>query len=53
MDDLYKKSDEDKIEEERRQEAIARQEFNELAKNLHHLSSTYQIPGVYNPPYVS
>ena len=30
---------------------MARSEFNELAKNLHHLSSTLNIPGVYNPPY--
>jgi len=30
---------------------MARSEFNELARNLHHLSSTLTIPGVYNPPY--
>lgn len=30
---------------------MARSEFKELAKNLHHLSSTLTIPGVYNPPY--
>lgn len=30
---------------------MARSEFNELAKNLHHLSSTLTIPGIYNPPY--
>ena len=30
---------------------MARSEFNQLAKNLHHLSSTLTIPGVYNPPY--
>ena len=30
---------------------LARNEFNDLAKNLHHLSSTYCTPGVYNPPY--
>lgn len=30
---------------------MARGEFNELAKNLHHLSSTLTIPGIYNPPY--
>ncbi len=30
---------------------MARSEFDELAKNLHHLSSTLCIPGVYNPPY--
>ena len=35
----------------KRREAIARTEFTELAKNLHHLSSTLAIPGVYNPPY--
>jgi len=29
----------------------ARTEFKQLAKNLHHLSSTKNIPGVYNPPY--
>ena len=38
-------------EEEIRQEECARTEFGELAQNLHHLSSTKTIPGVYNPPY--
>lgn len=27
-------------------EAVARSEFNELAKRLHHLSSTMNIPGI-------
>ena len=40
-----------KLEEQKRQEATARSEFAELAANLHHLSSTKAIPGVYNPPY--
>ncbi len=53
LDELYKRSEEEHIEEERRREAVARQEFSELAKNLHHLSSTHQIPGVYNPPYAT
>lgn len=35
----------------KRQEMLARTEFNELAKNLHHLASTHCTPGVYNPPY--
>ncbi len=30
---------------------MARTEFEQLALNLHHLSSTKGIPGVYNPPY--
>lgn len=30
---------------------MARTEFAELAGNLHHLSSTKAVPGVYNPPY--
>lgn len=38
-------------QEEIRQEECARTEFGELASNLHHLSSTKTIPGVYNPPY--
>ena len=38
-------------EEQIRQEECARTEFSELAQNLHHLSSTKTIPGVYNPPY--
>lgn len=38
-------------QEEIRQEECARTEFGELAQNLHHLSSTKTIPGVYNPPY--
>ena len=50
---MYAKAREEKIEEERRQEALARAEFNELAKDLHHLSSTFTTPGVYNPPYAS
>ena len=37
--------------EQIRQEECARTEFSELAQNLHHLSSTKAIPGVYNPPY--
>eukprot|EP01016_Furgasonia_blochmanni_P048812 TRINITY_DN7334_c0_g1_i1.p1 TRINITY_DN7334_c0_g1~~TRINITY_DN7334_c0_g1_i1.p1 ORF type:complete len:203 (+),score=44.34 TRINITY_DN7334_c0_g1_i1:336-944(+) len=44
----YKKLKED---EERRREHVARAEFTELAKNLHHLTSTNNIPGVYNPPF--
>lgn len=38
-------------EEEKRNELVARSEFEQLALNLHHLSSTKAIPGVYNPPY--
>lgn len=38
-------------EQEIRAEECARTEFGELASNLHHLSSTKAIPGVYNPPY--
>lgn len=53
LQDLNKVAKEEQIEEERRQEAAARQEFTELAKNLHHLSSTNNIPGVYNPPYAN
>ena len=41
------------FEEQKRQEQTARTEFAELASNLHHLSSTKAIPGVYNPPYAS
>ena len=42
----------DKIMEEiKRQEYMARTEFAELAGNLHHLTSTRAVPGVYNPPY--
>ncbi|KAL4426293.1 hypothetical protein ABPG74_006550 [Tetrahymena malaccensis] len=44
-------ADEERIEEKKRQEAQAREEFTQLASNLHHLASTHQIPGVYNPPY--
>lgn len=32
-------------------EDCARTEFGELAQNLHHLSSTKAIPGVYSAPY--
>ena len=39
------------VEEAKLQEQTARTEFHELATNLHHLSSTRAIPGVYNPPY--
>lgn len=38
-------------EEQKRQEQAARTEFSELAGNLHHLTSTKAVPGVYNPPY--
>ena len=38
-------------EEHKRQETYARTEFSELAGNLHHLTSTRAVPGVYNPPY--
>ena len=38
-------------DEQKRQEQCARTEFTQLAGNLHHLSSTKAIPGVYNPPY--
>lgn len=48
LDDYEKKLDHT---EQKRQEANARTEFSELAGNLHHLTSTKAIPGVYNPPY--
>jgi hypothetical protein len=42
----------DKIMEEiKRQEYMARTEFAELAGNLHHLTSTRAVPGVYSPPF--
>ena len=37
-------------EEQKRQEQCARTEFAELASNLHHLTSTKAVRGVYNPP---
>jgi hypothetical protein len=40
------------VEDLRRREGLAKAEFQELAKNLHHLSSTGHIPGVYNSPFV-
>ena len=39
------------MEEIKKQEYMARTEFAELAGNLHHLSSTRAVPGVYNPPF--
>lgn len=39
--------------EHKRQENYARTEFSELAGNLHHLTSTRAVPGVYNPPYTA
>jgi len=39
-------------EEEERKEVNAKKEFQELARNLHHLSSTKTIPGVYNSPFM-
>ena len=48
LDDHHKKSAQ---EEQKRQEQSARTEFAELAGNLHHLTSTKAVPGVYNPPY--
>jgi hypothetical protein len=48
LDDYFKKHGQ---EEQKIQEANARTEFAELASNLHHLTSTKAIPGVYNPPY--
>lgn len=40
------------VEAEQYQQDLARTEFEALAKNLHHLSSTKGIPGVYNSPFV-
>lgn len=39
------------LEAEQYQQELARAEFQALAKNLHHLSSTRNIPGVYNSPF--
>lgn len=33
------------------EEQHTRKEFDDLCAQLHHLVSTHQIPGVYNPPY--
>jgi hypothetical protein len=38
-------------EAEQYQQQLAHAEFQALAKNLHHLSSTKGIPGVYNSPF--
>jgi len=38
-------------DEQKRTEQCARTAFAELASNLHHLTSTKAVPGVYNPPY--
>jgi hypothetical protein len=48
LEEFAKKSTQ---EEQKRSEQHARTEFAELASNLHHLTSTKAIPGVYNPPY--
>ena len=40
------------MEEQKRKEEAARAEFNEIAKNLHHLVSTRATPGVYNSPFM-
>ena len=39
------------LEEEKRQAAAARVEFETITKNLHHLVSTKSQPGIYNSPY--
>lgn len=39
-------------EMERKKDEDQRRQFNEIAKNLHHLVSTKAIPGVYNPPHM-
>lgn len=39
------------VEAEEYQQELAKAEFGALAKNLHHLSSTKGIPGVYNSPF--
>jgi hypothetical protein len=41
------------IESEEYRMEQAKQEFASLAKNLHHLSSTRNIPGVYNSPFAA
>jgi hypothetical protein len=38
-------------EAEEYQQELAKAEFGALAKNLHHLSSTRAVPGVYNSPF--
>ena len=48
LEEYNKKSVQD---DQKRQEQSARTEFAELAGNLHHLTSTKAVPGVYNPPY--
>ena len=40
-------------ETDRKKEEEERKYFNHIASNLHHLVSTKNIPGVYNPRYVS
>ena len=38
-------------ENEEYKKDLAKAEFSALAKNLHHLTSTKNIPGVYNSPF--
>ena len=43
---------EDNLEKKREMDAMQkREQFNNLAGQLHHLVSTKTIPGVYNSPY--
>lgn len=37
---------------ERKKEEETRKNFNDVASHLHHLISTRNIPGVYNPPHI-
>lgn len=47
---MYEYSTAQAVREEREQKAQQEREFEEYASNLHHLVSTNQIRGVFNPP---
>ena len=40
------------VEEQKWKEDVARLELSKVAQNVHHLVSTWAIPGIYNPPYI-
>lgn len=51
VDFLQKAQDTQQLQQLANEESQMRKEFDALCGQLHHLVSTHQIPGVYNPPY--
>jgi len=52
-EELQQKLEDQYLENQRNEEEKQRTEFHKVSQNLHHLTSTKTVPGIYNSPYLA